>query len=957
MGGLRQRFALRFGRHTVGSSSHQDGLLVNNAGPSPFQWRVQSDERHRWQLHLLNEQIPRQRWWALLIWIAVFVSEIIVRIGSALVTQTSQHVTLVAYSIPPIPFRLLFGGNESEVYQWVEEAWPRTLEQRWPTQDETWLVATVAGSRVVGSRVPNAMDRVYWMPLIVVCMCLVLSLLPLRRHSLAFRHFYALQMCLVLVYSVTVGVHVWVAKRAQLCFWLRVVPVVRDLGFSPPGHPLTKLVDAAFAVSPIAMASVAAETGLVVEFLTILLVVYAVFIIVGIPSHLSLPTLLFVGIGSGLTVFWDSTPAVYTGGILVPTSSTPLPDQSIGDGATHHKDLFGGHIGNFIVWSFIALLAGSHHVWRSLRRRWEVATKLHNTNEQLRRKEVKLQYEHHSVTSEHALLRRDNDQMRRRLSSAGEISSASDTLPGYESFAPQPAEATAAERGWVKAEFDGVTELLTSWRILPQHLRLHRLVTRSVEYEGFHGTLDNTEVAIKRLVPVGLTRPRVGRFRREVQLLSQLVHPNIVQFIGACCELPHLCVVTEWMSGSTLRQLLREAAGSDFLGPLDWSSGKKKMAADAARGMCFLHSWEPPLIHGALNTLNLMVDDGLRVKVANFDNADWKQSPATVTSLAEGEGGGAPADSTTASAGITRQVPLEHGADSRLAEWAFIPPEQLLEGALSEAVDAYAFGAVLWELDTQSAPWGGGNSASLIYSVVHSQQRLAFDAACPAAIAALATQCMCHDPTARPTFQQIMQQLEKMTPAMLTPLPSPFRAATTTTGMATASMTANSRAVSSPEVHVPIMAPQPTALPTPFSGGGGVEMAVTSCTPQVSALAASPSVPVEVVGPVTKLPKKPLSLQVPSVAERAARMIVQPMQLGKTKSEGTEERSLSARTLGSGCSTPPSSDGSTSGSTPIDVSSTDSIQLERLPTHTERRERYSARLQRWQEAYERLTVS
>ena len=71
---------------------------------------------------------------------------------------------------------------------------------------------------------------------------------------------------------------------------------------------------------------------------------------------------------------------------------------------------------------------------------------------------------------------------------------------------------------------------------------------------------------------------------------------------------------------------------------------------------------------------------------------------------------------------------------------------QLLEGALSEAVDAYAFGAVLWELDTQSAPWGGGNSASLIYSVVHSQQRLAFDAACPAAIAALATQCMCHDP-------------------------------------------------------------------------------------------------------------------------------------------------------------------------------------------------------------------
>ena len=55
---------------------------------------------------------------------------------------------------------------------------------------------------------------------------------------------------------------------------------------------------------------------------------------------------------------------------------------------------------------------------------------------------------------------------------------------------------------------------------------------------------------------------------------------------GACCELPHLCVVTEWMSGSTLRELLSETAmgASESLDPLDWTSGKKKMATDAARG-------------------------------------------------------------------------------------------------------------------------------------------------------------------------------------------------------------------------------------------------------------------------------------------------------------------------------------------------------------------------------------
>ena len=503
MGGLRH-FALRFGRHTVGSSSHQDGLLVNNAGPSPFQWRVQSDERHRWQLHLLNEQIPRQRWWALLIWIAVFVSEIIVRIGSALVTQTSQHVTLVAYSIPPIPFRLLFGGNESEVYQWVEEAWPRTLEQRWPTQDETWLVATVAGSRVVGSHVPNAMDRVYWMPLIVVCMCLVLSLLPLQALARVppllraanvscpsvLRH--GRRPCLGRETRTALLLAARCARRARsglLATWppahqarrrrLRGVPHrdgQRRRGDQPcdgvsddPDRRLRALHHRRHPLPPLATHALVRGHRLRVDGLL------------------------------------DSTQAVYTGGVFVPTSSTPT-------GPEHWR---WGNASQGLVrrayWQLHRLVI--HRAPRRLPPRMaflapavEGDDKLHDTNEQLRRKEVKLQYEHHSVTSEHALLRRDNDQMQRRLSSADEISSASDTLPGYESFAPQPAEATAAERGWVKAEFDGVASYSPRGASIRNICAFTAWSRAQWSMRGFHGTLDNTEVAIKRLVPVGLTR-------------------------------------------------------------------------------------------------------------------------------------------------------------------------------------------------------------------------------------------------------------------------------------------------------------------------------------------------------------------------------------------------------------------------------------------------------------------
>ena len=91
------------------------------------------------------------------------------------------------------------------------------------------------------------------------------------------------------------------------------------------------------------------------------------------------------------------------------------------------------------------------------------------SSEQLRRKELKLQQAHLSVTAEHALLSRDNSTLLKRLSDGDSPSEASSlVLPGYEALAPRPHDPSAIEREWVDAEFGPVAELLTS--CVPQPL-------------------------------------------------------------------------------------------------------------------------------------------------------------------------------------------------------------------------------------------------------------------------------------------------------------------------------------------------------------------------------------------------------------------------------------------------------------------------------------------------------
>ncbi|QBZ81425.1 Protein kinase catalytic incomplete domain containing protein [Pandoravirus celtis] len=77
----------------------------------------------------------------------------------------------------------------------------------------------------------------------------------------------------------------------------------------------------------------------------------------------------------------------------------------------------------------------------------------------------------------------------------------------------------------------------------------------------YRGRWKGVDVAVKRFPKQSLTERAALDFRAEVAFLSELSHPNVVLFIGACVQAPNLCVVTEYVARGSLSGVLAGASG------------------------------------------------------------------------------------------------------------------------------------------------------------------------------------------------------------------------------------------------------------------------------------------------------------------------------------------------------------------------------------------------------------
>lgn len=184
-------------------------------------------------------------------------------------------------------------------------------------------------------------------------------------------------------------------------------------------------------------------------------------------------------------------------------------------------------------------------------------------------------------------------------------------------------------------EFE-LEEMDRAWTVTPSEVTLlHVVDTASPGSYGdvYEARYRDMIVAVKKLKVV-MRNPRIEReFKREIQLMKSIRHPNIVLFIGAGRDDDSGCLflVLEFMRGGSLTVVLR-----------DWevqlgSSQQTRFCLDAARGLEFLHNLSPPRIHRDIKSNNLLLSERWVVKVADFGCARLVKGEGLEQRVAERE--------------------------------------------------------------------------------------------------------------------------------------------------------------------------------------------------------------------------------------------------------------------------------------------------------------------------------
>ncbi|KAI7741509.1 hypothetical protein M8C21_025091 [Ambrosia artemisiifolia] len=128
---------------------------------------------------------------------------------------------------------------------------------------------------------------------------------------------------------------------------------------------------------------------------------------------------------------------------------------------------------------------------------------------------------------------------------------------------------------------------------------------------------DGTLVAVKRMKSDAMGTKGMKEFRAEIEVLTKVRHRHLVALLGYCIDGNDRLLVYEYMQQGTLSQHLFDWRGLQFH-PLSWKQ-RVSIALDVGRGVEYLHTLaQQSFIHRDLKSANILLDDDLRAKVADF---------------------------------------------------------------------------------------------------------------------------------------------------------------------------------------------------------------------------------------------------------------------------------------------------------------------------------------------------
>ncbi|XP_075151765.1 tyrosine-protein kinase transmembrane receptor Ror isoform X2 [Haematobia irritans] len=237
---------------------------------------------------------------------------------------------------------------------------------------------------------------------------------------------------------------------------------------------------------------------------------------------------------------------------------------------------------------------------------------------------------------------------------------------------------------------------------------------------------EKTFVAIKALKEDASYKTQQD-FRREIELISDLKHDNIVCILGVVLNKEPYCMLFEYMSNGDLHEFLIANSPNEnkSLSQLDFL----KISVQISEGMEYLSGHH--YVHRDLAARNCLVGENLMVKISDF--------------------------------GLSRDI---YSSDyyrvqsKSLLPVRWMPSESILYGKFTTESDVWSFGVVLWEIYSYGMQPYYGYSNQEVINLVRSRQLLTCPDACPTAVYSLMIECWHEQSVRRPSFAEITLRLK-----------------------------------------------------------------------------------------------------------------------------------------------------------------------------------------------------
>eukprot|EP00948_MAST-09A_sp_MAST-9A-sp1_P001061 g1061.t1 len=236
----------------------------------------------------------------------------------------------------------------------------------------------------------------------------------------------------------------------------------------------------------------------------------------------------------------------------------------------------------------------------------------------------------------------------------------------------------------------------------------------------YSGRWKGKKVALKTLFDPRVDKLLKQEYFAELNTLARLKHPRIVQLLGAATKPPNLCFIMELCANGSLYSYVHEKNSPGSIK----ESFLINVSKQVAEAFVYLHSLG--IIHRDLKTHNILLDDNFDVKLCDF--------------------------------GLAQSDVSSQGTPSYMA------PELIRNMKFDNKVDVFAFGVMLWEIFCKKKPWNGLSPAEVCRAVAGGERLPIPKWGCPDVVVGLMETCWKKNPKDRPTFKQVIAELEKYKP-------------------------------------------------------------------------------------------------------------------------------------------------------------------------------------------------